>query len=135
MDIRIEAIDHLVLNVEDVDRTAQWYERALGMRRETYTASQEATRVALAFGEQKINLRPVTTSQTAWFTARSAATGSADLCFLTESAPALVVEHLNALGIPIESGPVEKSGARGTLCSVYYRDPDGNLIEIASYAA
>jgi catechol 2,3-dioxygenase-like lactoylglutathione lyase family enzyme len=131
---RIVALDHLVLNVRDVDATAAWYERVLGMRRREFSpAGGGETRTALEFGVQKINLRPLTASTTDWFTARAIAPGSADLCFLTATAPDEVARHLVAEGVPIEWGPGEKSGARGTLVSVYCRDPDGSLIEISSY--
>jgi catechol 2,3-dioxygenase-like lactoylglutathione lyase family enzyme len=68
-----------------------------------------------------------------WFTADQVAAGSDDLCFLTSSSPEQVVTHLKANGVAIEEGPVAKQGARGTLRSVYCRDPDGSLIEISSY--
>jgi len=70
-----------------------------------------------------------------WFTADHETPGSEDLCFLTSSTPDEVVAHLKANGVTIEEGPVNKQGARGTLRSVYCRDPDGSLIEISSYAA
>ena len=130
MKFTIDRLDHLVLNVRDVETTAAWYQRVLGMEREDFG---EKRRTALKFGGQKINVRPAATSQDEWFTGDAIAPGSDDLCFLTESAPAEVVSHLNACGVAIEEGPVSKQGARGTLRSVYCRDPDGNLIEIASY--
>ena len=68
-----------------------------------------------------------------WFTADHVMAGSDDLCFLTTSTPEEVVAHLDALGIAIEEGPIARQGARGTLRSVYCRDPDGSLIEISSY--
>lgn len=90
-------------------------------------------RIAMLFGAQKINLRPVSTSKSAWFTADHEAAGSDDLCFLTTASPQHVVDHLKSCGVAIEVGPVERQGARGTLLSVYCRDPDGSLIEISSY--
>ena len=87
------------------------------------------------FGRNKINLRPVTATQKEWFTGNQVAPGSDDLCFLTTSTPQQVADHLRACGVAIEEGPSEKSGAMGTLVSVYCRDPDGSLIEISSYAA
>ena len=90
-------------------------------------------RTSLLFGNQKINVRPLCADKVEWFTADHEAAGSDDLCFLTSATPAEVVAHLNACGVVIEQGPVAKQGARGTLRSVYCRDPDGSLIEISSY--
>ena len=78
-------------------------------------------------------MRPKDADKVDWFTADHVMAGSDDLCFLTSSTPDAVVAHLNALGIVIEEGPVARQGARGTLRSVYCRDPDGSLIEISSY--
>jgi catechol 2,3-dioxygenase-like lactoylglutathione lyase family enzyme len=86
----------------------------------------------MKFGQQKINFRPVATSKEDWFTADHEAAGSDDLCFLTDSIPDAVVRHLQAQGVAI-AGPGPRRGAQGTLMSVYCRDPDGSLIEIASY--
>jgi catechol 2,3-dioxygenase-like lactoylglutathione lyase family enzyme len=134
MKVTIDALDHLVLNVRDVEISASWYQRVLGMQRVDFTPpGATGARTALMFGAQKINLRPLTATTVDWFTAQSISPGSADLCFLTSSQPDDVVAHLRSLGIAIEKGPGEQSGARGTLISVYCRDPDGSLIEIASY--
>ena len=88
----------------------------------------------MRFGRQKINLRPIATSKEDWFTADHEAAGSEDLCFLTDATPDEVVQHLRAEGVAIVTGPGLRQGALGTLMSVYCRDPDGSLIEIASYA-
>jgi catechol 2,3-dioxygenase-like lactoylglutathione lyase family enzyme len=87
----------------------------------------------MKFGRQKINLRPIATSEEDWFTADHEAAGSEDLCFLTDATPDQVVQHLRAERVAIETGPGPRQGALGTLMSVYCRDPDGALIEIASY--
>ena len=87
----------------------------------------------LVFGRQKINVRPKGADKVEWFTADHETPGSEDLCFLTASSPDEVVAHLKANGVAIEEGPVDKQGARGTIRSVYCRDPDGSLIEISSY--
>ncbi len=136
MALTVQALDHLVLNVADPEASAAWYQRVLGMTREDFRpAPGKPPRISVKFGAQKINLRPIAASKTEWFTADHEAAGSDDLCFLTQSPPAAVVAHLKACGIAIEAGPSEKRGARGTLISVYCRDPDGSLIEISSYAA
>jgi catechol 2,3-dioxygenase-like lactoylglutathione lyase family enzyme len=85
------------------------------------------------FGRHKINLRPLHASQEEWFTARSPQAGSDDLCFITTSPPEQLVDHLRTCGVPVEVGPVMKRGALGPIRSIYVRDPDGNLVEIASY--
>ena len=87
----------------------------------------------MRFGRQKINLRPIAASKEDWFTADHEAAGSEDLCFLTDATPDQVVQHLRAEGVAIVAGPGRRQGALGTLMSVYCRDPDGSLIEIASY--
>jgi catechol 2,3-dioxygenase-like lactoylglutathione lyase family enzyme len=134
MTLTVQALDHLVVVVSDVEASAQWYERVLGMTREDFSPSpRERPRTAMKFGRQKINLRPVSASKEEWFTGDHAAAGSDDLCFLTESTPDQVVQHLRSQGVAIETGPGPRQGARGTLMSVYCRDPDGSLIEIASY--
>lgn len=93
----------------------------------------KAPRTSLIFGHQKINVRPKNADKVEWFTADHDTAGSDDLCFLTASTPDEVVAHLKANGVAIEEGPVQRQGARGTLRSVYCRDPDGSLIEISSY--
>ncbi|MBN8960299.1 MAG: VOC family protein [Rhizobiales bacterium] len=134
MPIHITALDHLVINVADVGRSARWYHHVLGMEVRVFDPGHgKLPRTSLVFGAQKINLRPHDADKQDWFTADHVAAGSDDLCFLTSATPEQVVAHLAASNIAIEEGPVDKQGARGTLRSVYCRDPDGNLIEIASY--
>lgn len=130
--IAVKALDHLVLNVRDVEASASWYVRVLGMSRKQTPASN-GPRTSVHFGVQKMNLRPISTSQADWFTARVPANGSDDLCFLVDSPPSAVVAHLKAEGVPVELGPLTRHGAQGEIMSVYCRDPDGNLIEISSY--
>jgi catechol 2,3-dioxygenase-like lactoylglutathione lyase family enzyme len=119
-------LDHLVLTVRDLDTTTDFYQRALGMTRETFGAG----RVALHFGRQKINLHPAGGE----FDPKAAhpTPGSADLCFITKTPIEEVQAHLEACGIPIEEGPVARSGAQGPIVSLYLRDPDGNLIEVSN---
>jgi catechol 2,3-dioxygenase-like lactoylglutathione lyase family enzyme len=134
MTLTVTALDHIVLNVADVARSAAWYRDVLGMVVNVFDPGQGKTpRTSVSFGAQKINLRPIGADKVEWFTADHERAGSDDLCFLTASSPDDVVAHLGKLGIAIEEGPVAKQGARGTLRSVYCRDPDGSLIEISSY--
>ena len=134
MTIKVNALDHIVINVADVARTAEWYHTILGMEVKVFDPGQgKASRTSLVFGNQKINVRPRDADTVEWFTADHIASGSDDLCFLTASTPDEVVAHLAAHGVAIEEGPTKKQGARGTLLSVYCRDPDGSLIEISSY--
>lgn len=132
--LHVTAFDHVVLNVQDVERAAEWYARVLGMeRRDAPPAEGGTVRTSMMFGRNKINLRPLSATQEEWFTGLSPQPGSDDLCFLTELPPAQVADHFRRNGIAIELGPVIKQGARGDIVSVYVRDPDGNLIEVASY--
>ena len=136
MTLTVDALDHLVINVADVARSAEWYRKVLGMEIKVFDPGQGRTlRTSLMFGNQKINVRPRDADKVGWFTADHETAGSDDLCFLTEATPAEVVAHLETCGVAIEEGPVAKQGARGTLRSVYCRDPDGSLIEISSYEA
>ena len=135
MPVKVHALDHLVINVSDVARTVQWYHKVLGMESRVLDAAGGRTpRISLVFGSQKINVRPRDADKVEWFTADHETAGSDDLCFLTSNTPEQVVAHLQACGVAIEEGPIDKQGARGTLRSVYCRDPDGSLIEISSYA-
>ena len=128
MAFSIDRIDHVVVNCRDVDHTAAWYERVLGMTRETFGPDG---RTALTFGTQKLNLRP--TAASGWPTGAVDAPGSLDLCFITTAAPDAVLAHLQACGIPVTDGPMQRTGALGPMTSIYCRDPDGNLVEVASY--
>ncbi len=127
--MEIARIDHLVLNVADLEASAAWYGTVLGMRREIARG-----RTIMWFGEQKLHLRPLSADQRDWFTGRSPAAGSDDLCFEAAATIAEITAHLAACDVAIEHGPVERPGARGPMTSVYCRDPDGSLIEIASYS-
>ncbi len=129
MALSVDRIDHVVVNCRDVDATADWYVRVLGMRRDVFGEG----RVALAFGNQKLNVRPRGASN--WETGAVDASGSLDLCFITEQSADEVGAHLRACGVQITNGPVAKTGALGPMTSHYCRDPDGNLIEVATYSA
>jgi catechol 2,3-dioxygenase-like lactoylglutathione lyase family enzyme len=124
--LRVLRIDHVVLTVADIARTQSFYERALGMQ----PVSFGEDRRAIAFGDQKLNLHQAGREFDP--KARTPVAGSADLCFTTDVPIADVVAHLRSAGIAIELGPVDKVGARRPLRSVYFRDPDGNLIEVAN---
>ena len=127
--MEIDRLDHLVLTVADIDRTCRFYQQVLGFETVTFRGGRNA----LAFGRQKINLHqfghefePKALRPTA---------GSADLCFIANTPLEQVIEQLRTERIPIEEGPVERTGALGTILSVYIRDPDQNLIEISNYRA
>jgi catechol 2,3-dioxygenase-like lactoylglutathione lyase family enzyme len=122
----ISSLDHLVLTVRDIAATCAFYERALGMRTERFGGG----RTALHFGTQKINLHPLENDIKT--KARVPTPGSGDLCFLAAVPIAEVVARLQAAGVAIELGPVERTGATGPIMSVYCRDPDGNLVEVAA---
>jgi catechol 2,3-dioxygenase-like lactoylglutathione lyase family enzyme len=134
MTLKVRALDHLVVQVSDLEVSASWYARVLGMTREDVPpAPGKPPRTAMRFGRQKLNLRPIGMSKEDWFTADHEAAGSEDLCFLTDATPDQVVQHLRAEGVALVTGPGPRQGALGRLISVYCRDPDGSLIEIASY--
>ena len=134
MPLVVTAIDHLVLNVTDIARSAAWYHEVLGMEIKVFDPGHgKVPRTSVRFGAHKINLRPVDADKSDWFTADFQKAGSDDLCFLTTASPDEVVAHLKACGVAIEEGPTQKQGARGVLRSVYCRDPDGSLVEISSY--
>ena len=128
MAFSVNRIDHVVLNTRDVGAISDWYVRVLGMEREVFGEG----RVALRFGSQKINVRPTGASN--WETGAVDAPGSLDLCFIAEMSPDDVSAHLRSCGVTITEGPVPKAGALGPMTSHYCRDPDGNLIEVASYS-
>jgi catechol 2,3-dioxygenase-like lactoylglutathione lyase family enzyme len=130
MAVIVESLDHLVINVTDLARSADWYRRVLGVQ--PLPPADGGPPTTFAFGRQALRLRPVSTSQQAWFTAARATAGSDDLCFLTRSGPAEIVAHLESCGVAVELGPVPRQGAQGAMISVYCRDPDGSLIEIAT---
>ena len=124
--MNVSAIDHVVLTVRDIERTVAFYERVLGMRGVTFGEGRRA----LSFAEGKLNLHEAGNEFKP--NARAAAPGAIDICFRTDVPLDQVVTHLRSERIPIESGPVAKAGARGALRSVYFRDPDGNLIEVSN---
>jgi catechol 2,3-dioxygenase-like lactoylglutathione lyase family enzyme len=130
---RITALDHLVLTVADMDRTVTFYVSVLGMQAERFTPADGSSRVALIFGAQKINLHQAGAEFSPH--AANVQTGSADLCFLSDTPLEKWQEHIAAQSITIEEGPVRRTGAQGPILSIYLRDPDGNLIEISNRVA
>lgn len=127
--MRIERLDHLVLTVVDIDATCAFYERVLGMQPVTFGEGRRA----LSFGAQKINLH--LSGHEFEPKAQAPTPGSADLCFITPTLIYEVVETLRANGVEIVHGPVRQQGAVGPIESVYFRDPDGNLVEVSNHLA
>ncbi|AKS33896.1 VOC family protein [Mycolicibacterium goodii] len=130
MTFAVDRIDHVVLNCRDIEATVDFYMRVLGMRREVFGDGRVALRFPGA-ANQKINLRP--TGAPNWPTGAVDAPGALDLCFIAECSADAVGAHLRACGVEITEGPVPKTGVLGPMTSHYCRDPDGNLVEVASY--
>ena len=124
--MRVERLDHLVLTVADIDASCAFYQRVLGIQVVTFGQGRKA----LAFGQQKINLHRLG----AEFEPKALrpTPGSADLCLIVSSPLVEVMAHLQRCDVAIEEGPVPRTGATGPLLSVYIRDPDRNLIELAN---
>ena len=123
----IDRLDHVVFPASDVEALAAFYERVLGMTIDRFGEG----RVAVSFGRQKINLQPA-----GWDYDRKAVehrAGSQDICLIVEGSLDPVLAHLEACGVAVEEGPVARTGATGPIRSVYFRDPDGNLVEISTY--
>ncbi len=125
--MNIHHLDHLVLTVQNIEATCAFYERVLGMQVTTFGGGRKA----LQFGSQKINLHEAGKE----FEPKACrpTPGSADLCFITQTPIPEVIRHLSACGVAIEEGPVRRTGATGPILSLYIRDPDQNLIEIANH--
>jgi catechol 2,3-dioxygenase-like lactoylglutathione lyase family enzyme len=123
----IDRLDHLVLTVADIEATAAFYESALQMRREHFGNG----RVALRFGEQKLNLHQA--GREIDPKALRPTPGSADLCFIATVPLETIAVALARANVSVEEGPVERTGALGPIRSLYFRDPDGNLIEVSVY--
>lgn len=129
----LDSLDHLVLTVQDVAATVAFYERVLGMKEQRFTTADGTVRVALAFGQQKLNLHQA--GKEFEPKALRPVPGSADLCFLTRQPLDAVIARIKASEVDILEGPVRRTGATGPILSVYIRDPDGNLLEIANQLA
>jgi len=126
--VTVDRLDHIVLTVANVDATCEFYGRVLGMEKMVFGTP---ARVALGFGQQKINLHPIINDYDT--TASHPLPGSADICLITDIPVDDVIDHLKTCEVDIIEGPIAKSGAMGPLNSVYFRDPDGNLIEVSNY--
>lgn len=126
--IEVDRIDHFVMRVADIEATCAFYADVLGMEVTTY--GDEIERRALHFGRHKINLHP---DDTDLLRARDARCGGEDFCLITQTPMEDVVAHLEACGVAIEAPPSNRVGAQGTIRSVYFRDPDGNLVEVSNY--
>lgn len=125
--LNINRIDHLVLTVKDIDETVRFYTSVMGMEKIEFGEG----RIALAFGQQKINLHQLGNEFEP--KAQHVAAGSADLCFIIDMPIQQAIDDLAANGINILEGPVYRTGALGNIISAYFRDPDGNLIEVSNY--
>jgi catechol 2,3-dioxygenase-like lactoylglutathione lyase family enzyme len=127
--MKIDSIDHVVLTVKDIEKTCEFYSKVMGMEIVAFGEGRKA----LTFGTQKINLQKLGREST--LIADKPTSGSADICFVSSLPLTDVVAHLSACGVKLIGGPVERNGARGVMMSVYFRDPDMNLIEVSHYAA
>ena len=127
----IDRFDHIVLTVRDLAATLRFYERVLGARVVPPPADGKGS-TAIAFGRQKINIH--VKGREFEPKAAQVTVGSGDFCLITEAPPEQVMRHVEGCGVAIELGPVRRQGALGPMMSVYFRDPDGNLIEVARYA-
>ena len=126
--MKIDSIDHVVFTVKDISATCNFYTKVLGMEVVTFGQGRKA----LAFGSQKINLQQLGREST--LVADKPTSGSADICFVTSVHVSEVIAHLNSCGVRLVGGPVQRDGARGPMTSVYFRDPDLNLVEVSNYA-
>jgi catechol 2,3-dioxygenase-like lactoylglutathione lyase family enzyme len=127
----IDRIDHIVLTVTDIEVTTQFYEKAFGFEREFFRGPEGQPRYALRFGQLKINLQDKATETPT--KARVPTIGSGDFCLIASKPLDEFILHLKTIGVAIDVGPVPRRGALGPIRSVYLRDPDGNLVEVAEY--
>jgi catechol 2,3-dioxygenase-like lactoylglutathione lyase family enzyme len=125
----IDRIDHFVLTVRSLEESCRFYERVLGFER----LDAPGRPTALKFGGQKINLHEV--GHTFEPKASAPTPGAGDFCLITNDPIAQIHVHLLTCGIVVETGPVTREGAQGPMTSLYFRDPDGNLVEVSHYDA
>lgn len=124
---KIDNLDHFVITVKDINKTCDFYSKVLGMEVTTF----KGNRKALTFGSQKINIHEH--GKEFEPKAHLPTPGSADVCFITRENLNSVIKHLEENNVEITEGPVDRTGATGPIKSVYFRDPDHNLIEISNY--
>jgi catechol 2,3-dioxygenase-like lactoylglutathione lyase family enzyme len=124
--LKVDHLDHLVLTVADIEETCKFYEQVMGMKIVTFGEGRKAMR----FGDQKINIHEAGNEYEP--KANSTTPGSADLCFITNTPIKEVLVHLQEVQVPVIDGPVERTGAVGPILSVYFHDPDKNLIEVSN---
>ena len=127
----IDRIDHIVLTVTDIEVTTQWYEKALGFEREFFSGPEGQPRYSLRFGQLKINLQDKDTETPT--KAQVPTIGSGDFCLISAIPLDDFIAHLQKHDVAIDVGPVPRRGALGPIRSVYLRDPDNNLVEVAEY--
>jgi catechol 2,3-dioxygenase-like lactoylglutathione lyase family enzyme len=123
----ISHIDHFVLTVQSLERTCSFYQRLLGFQRKDIPGKP----TALIFGSCKINVHEV--DHTFEPKAHAPTPGSSDFCLITDEPLEIVISHLRDAGVAVEKGPIERNGAQGKMISIYFRDPDQNLVEISRY--
>lgn len=125
--LSISHIDHLVLTVGDIETTVNFYTKVLNMEEVAFRQGRKA----LCFGNQKFNLHQK--GKEFEPKALQPTPGAIDICLITETSICDVVGHLKECGVRVEEGPIQRTGAQGPITSVYFRDPDGNLIEVSNY--
>jgi len=124
--MEISHLDHLVLTVRDIETTVAFYTSVLAMQKQLFGQG----RVALCYGDQKINLHEA--GREIEPKAQHPQPGSADLCFISKTPLDEAIAHVKSCGVEILEGPVTRTGARAALLSIYFRDPDNNLVELAN---
>lgn len=123
----IIGLDHFVLTVASIDGTAEFYEKALGLEVQTFAGGRKA----LSLGAQKINLHEA--GREFEPKAKRPTPGAGDFCLISGTPVEEIAERLGSIGVVIEEGPVDRTGAGGPIRSIYFRDPDDNLVEVANY--
>ena len=125
--MEITRLDHFVLTVKDLQQTVAFYTQVMGMKEVRFGEG----RIALEYGQQKINLHELGNEFEP--KAQNVREGSADLCFITQTPLEDAMNHVREQGVELLEGPVKRTGAQGPILSFYFRDPDGNLIEVSNY--